>query len=65
MSTAAAAVTSWAPPARPPRTLDEFLACFPDDAACRRYLAQVAVSLAFKPKRAVAEVTQTRGQRER
>lgn len=41
MSTAAAAVTSWAPPARPPRTLDEFLACFPDDAACRRYLAQV------------------------
>ena len=41
MSTAGEAVTSWAPPPPPPRTLDEFLARFPDEAACRRYLAQV------------------------
>ncbi len=41
MSTPDAAVTSWAPPAQPPRTLGEFLARFPDDESCRRYLAQV------------------------
>ncbi len=41
MSTEPAAVTSRVLPARPPGTLDEFLACFPDEAACRRYLAQM------------------------
>ncbi len=41
MATPAEVVTSWAAPARPPRTLVELLACFSDDESCRRYLAQV------------------------
>lgn len=41
MAVLAEAVTSWAPPVRPPGTLGEFLARFPDEESCRRYLAQV------------------------
>lgn len=41
LSTASVSLTGWSPPERPPRTLFDFAARFPDEESCLRYLAQV------------------------